>query len=282
MGLPLTMVFDGLGCFTVAASMGAVHDREITGGGKASVLNEKVRAVNTLIGNIETALTGRYHAIKFAKYGHRYLAEVQFRFNRRYDMRAMLGGLTCARSTSPSATAPCAALGACRPAHAGAQRRRAGEGGHPALGLARADHAATDRRAPPCGARARSRAGRLSPACAATADPEDADTRPPTAAHLRYIAEMKTATIPSVRVEADFRAEIEAVLAEGESLSEFVEASVRAGVERRRAQAEFIARGLRSRDEARRTGDYVDAEVALEGLQRELDAARARLGGQPK
>jgi Arc/MetJ-type ribon-helix-helix transcriptional regulator len=93
---------------------------------------------------------------------------------------------------------------------------------------------------------------------------------------------MKTATIPSVRVEPDFRAEIEAVLAEGESLSEFVEASVRAGVERRRVQAEFIARGLRARDESRRTGDYVDADVALDGLQRKLDAARARLAGGRK
>lgn len=90
---------------------------------------------------------------------------------------------------------------------------------------------------------------------------------------------MKTATIPSVRVEPDFRAEIEAVLAEGESLSEFVEASVRAGVERRRVQAEFIARGLRARDESRRTGDYGDADVALDGLQRKLDAARVRLAG---
>jgi hypothetical protein len=93
---------------------------------------------------------------------------------------------------------------------------------------------------------------------------------------------MKTATIPSVRVEPDFRAEIEAVLAEGESLSEFVESSVRAGVERRRVQAEFIARGLRSREEARRTGDYVDADAALEGLQRKLDAARARLARTAK
>lgn len=83
MGLPLTVVSDSLRCFTVAASMGAVHDREVTGGGKASVLNEKFRAVNTLIGNIKTAMTGTYHAINFAKYGHRYLAEVQFRFNRR-------------------------------------------------------------------------------------------------------------------------------------------------------------------------------------------------------
>lgn len=87
---------------------------------------------------------------------------------------------------------------------------------------------------------------------------------------------MKTATIPSVRVEPEFRAEVEAVLGEGETLSEFVEASVRATVERRRQQAEFIARGLRSRDEARRTGEYVDAEVVVEALQRKLDAARAK------
>lgn len=88
---------------------------------------------------------------------------------------------------------------------------------------------------------------------------------------------MKTATIPSVRVEPEFRAEVEAVLGEGETLSEFVEASVRASVQRRRAQAEFIARGLRSRDEARRTGDYVDADMVVAALERKLDAARVRI-----
>lgn len=88
---------------------------------------------------------------------------------------------------------------------------------------------------------------------------------------------MKTATIPSVRVEPEFRAEVESVLGEGETLSEFVEASVRASVERRRVQAEFIARGLKSRDEARRTGQYVDADVVVASLQRKLDAARARM-----
>ena len=96
-------------------------------------------------------------------------------------------------------------------------------------------------------------------------------------AQLRYTAMVKTTTIPSIRVEPDFRAEVEAVLAEGETLSQFVEASVRASVERRRMQAEFIARGLRSREEARRTGDYVDADAVIDGLQRKLDAARTRL-----
>ena len=94
---------------------------------------------------------------------------------------------------------------------------------------------------------------------------------------MRYSAPMKTATIPSIRVEPDFRAEVEAVLADGETLSEFVEASVRATVERRRVQAEFVARGLRSRDEARRTGKYVDADVVMDAMQRKLDTAHTKL-----
>jgi len=88
--LPLTLVSDGLGCFTVAAELGAAHDRTVTGGGKASVELEQLRAVNTILGNLKTALTGTYHAVKFAKYAARYLGEVQYRFNRRYDLRSIL------------------------------------------------------------------------------------------------------------------------------------------------------------------------------------------------
>jgi ribosomal protein L37AE/L43A len=93
MALPLTVVSDGLGCFTVTAGLGAVHDRTVTGGGKASMELEQFRAVNTVLGNLKTALTGTYHAVKFAKYAPRYLAEVQYRFNRRYDLRSILGRL---------------------------------------------------------------------------------------------------------------------------------------------------------------------------------------------
>lgn len=99
--LPLTVVSDGLGCFEVAASLGARHDRTVTGGGKASVELEQFRCVNTLISNIKTALSGTYHAVKFAKYAYRYLAEVQFRFNRRYNLRAILGSLVHAMVMAP-------------------------------------------------------------------------------------------------------------------------------------------------------------------------------------
>ena len=88
--LPLTVASDGLACFTAAPERGAVHDRKVTGGGKASVKLTKFNAVNTVLGNLKTALSGTYHSFPFAKYAHRYLAEVQYRFNRRFNLAAIL------------------------------------------------------------------------------------------------------------------------------------------------------------------------------------------------
>ena len=65
-------------------------------------------------------------------------------------------------------------------------------------------------------------------------------------------------------------------------MSEFAEASVRATVLRRRNQAEFIARGLRSLDDARRTGGCIDADVVVQTLQRKLDLARRRKPATPQ
>lgn len=83
---------------------------------------------------------------------------------------------------------------------------------------------------------------------------------------------MKTSTIPSLRVDPELRQAAEKVLGKGESLSSFVEQSLKANIERRRAQQEFVARGLASRNEARRTGEYFAAEDVLG----ELDDMLAR------
>jgi hypothetical protein len=88
--LPLTLVCDGLGCFTAVTGLGAVHERIVTGGGAASAKLPQFRAVNTVLSNLKTALAGTYHAVKFGKYAHRYLAEFQYRFNRRFDLRRIL------------------------------------------------------------------------------------------------------------------------------------------------------------------------------------------------
>lgn len=89
---------------------------------------------------------------------------------------------------------------------------------------------------------------------------------------------MKSATIPAVRVEPELRGAIEAQLQEGESLSSFVEQSLKDSVERRRLKSEFIARGLQSRDEARRTGQYVDSDKVIQRLESMLSAAKAKPG----
>lgn len=86
---------------------------------------------------------------------------------------------------------------------------------------------------------------------------------------------MKTATIPSIRVKPELRAEVEALLGDDESLSEFVETSVRESVSRRRNQAEFIARGIASLESAKLSDDYVEADVVIGSLQRKLAFAKA-------
>ena len=56
--------------------------------------------VNTLLGNLKTALSGTYHAINHARYAHRYLAEFTYRFNRRFDLAAMVPRLLRAAVTT--------------------------------------------------------------------------------------------------------------------------------------------------------------------------------------
>jgi len=87
---------------------------------------------------------------------------------------------------------------------------------------------------------------------------------------------MKTATIPSLRVDPELRQAVEDVLENGESLSSFVEQSVREGVERRRSQSEFIARGLLARDESKKAGEYFAAKKVLGELETMLVKAEAK------
>jgi len=88
---------------------------------------------------------------------------------------------------------------------------------------------------------------------------------------------MKTTTIPSVRVEPELREQLERVLHEGESLSSFVENSVRETVRRRVEQAEFVTRGIASIEKAKRTGRFVDAGAVVAKLQTRLDKAQSKV-----
>lgn len=83
---------------------------------------------------------------------------------------------------------------------------------------------------------------------------------------------MKSTTLPSLRVTPKFRNEAESVLCPGETLSGFVEESVRRNIRRRQMQQEFIARGLASREEAKRTGQYASKDDVMDSLRGILEA----------
>jgi predicted transcriptional regulator len=85
---------------------------------------------------------------------------------------------------------------------------------------------------------------------------------------------MKTATIPALRVEPKLREAAQSVLANGETLSSFVEESLRSNIERRIHQQAFIARGIASAQEAKATQEYYSAESVLAELDEMLNKAR--------
>jgi hypothetical protein len=95
------VVSDGLWCFRGVTIIGADHEPIVTGSGKASAKLPQFKAVNTLLGNLKTALSGTYHAFDFTKYAHRYLAEAQYRFNRRFNLAAILARLLRAAALTP-------------------------------------------------------------------------------------------------------------------------------------------------------------------------------------
>lgn len=90
---------------------------------------------------------------------------------------------------------------------------------------------------------------------------------------------MKSAVIPQVRVEPELRAELEAVLQKGETLSEFVESSVRNAVAFRRVQTRFHEHGQAAWEHYQATGEWVSTDEVVGKLQAKLDAKRKQLGG---
>jgi transposase-like protein len=87
------VVSDALNCFRALSGHVALHQPIVVGAGRQAVEHPEFLRVNTVLGNLKTAISGTYHAFNFAKYADRYLAEVQYRFNRRFDLKSILGRL---------------------------------------------------------------------------------------------------------------------------------------------------------------------------------------------
>jgi ribosomal protein L37AE/L43A len=91
---------DGLTCFNGIASAGFEHQPVVTGGGYRSMALPDFQWLNTVLGNVKNSLHGSYHPVT-GKHLPRYLAEFCYRFNRRFDLAAMLPRLGRAAMRTP-------------------------------------------------------------------------------------------------------------------------------------------------------------------------------------
>jgi hypothetical protein len=87
---------------------------------------------------------------------------------------------------------------------------------------------------------------------------------------------MRSATFPPIRVEPKVRAEVEAVLREGESLTQFIEEAVVAAAAWRRVQAEFVTRGEAAIERWKHEGGGRTVDSVMDDLQKRLDDAKRR------
>lgn len=85
---------------------------------------------------------------------------------------------------------------------------------------------------------------------------------------------MRSATFPPIRVEPEVRAEVESVLREGESLTQFIEEAVVAAAAWRRAQTEFVNRGEAAIARWKKSGRGHTVDDVMTDLQTRLDEAK--------
>ena len=80
---------DGLACFAAVSDAACLHLPTVVGARLPRDLPE-FAWVNTVLGNLKTALAGAHHAFDYAKYAGDYLAGFTYRFNRRFDLRGIV------------------------------------------------------------------------------------------------------------------------------------------------------------------------------------------------
>ena len=100
----VTVVSDGLACFSAVTEVGCKHQPEVVGKKRKSTDMSCFHWINTILGNFKTSINGTYHAFKFRKYAYRNLSETQCLFNSRFNLRTILVRLIRAADTTGKRT----------------------------------------------------------------------------------------------------------------------------------------------------------------------------------
>jgi hypothetical protein len=100
----------------------------------------------------------------------------------------------------------------------------------------------------------------------------------PDALQLLYSRRMsRTATLPPIRIAPDTKARLEAVLREGESLTQFIEGAVCKEADFRAEQNAAVARARAALRSAGQGEGLLTAEGFLAGMARRAEAAQQRI-----
>ena len=91
----------GLSCWPAVPKANVDHFPMRTGSGRQAANWAPFKWVNTVLGNIKTAITGTYHHVS-PKHAERYLASFAHHFNRRYDLESISQRLAWACTKSAS------------------------------------------------------------------------------------------------------------------------------------------------------------------------------------
>lgn len=84
------VVSDGLSSFVGVKSAECRHEPIIHGTGKRSMQHPRFFAINTLLGNLKMWMNTTFRGFKNDHYAMRYMAEFQYRFNRRFDLAEIM------------------------------------------------------------------------------------------------------------------------------------------------------------------------------------------------
>lgn len=80
---------DGLNCFAGVIDAGCAHSFIVVGKRKPRDLPAFLW-VNTVLGNLKTAISGAHKAFKFRKYATQYLGAFSYRFNHRFNLHRLV------------------------------------------------------------------------------------------------------------------------------------------------------------------------------------------------
>ncbi len=98
------IVTDGLTCFT-GVEKTCSHEIHVSLYMTEEEKETHFKWVNTIISNVKTLISGTFHSIECHRFAFRYLAEITYRFNRRYDLRKKFYDLCETVISTPPVTA---------------------------------------------------------------------------------------------------------------------------------------------------------------------------------